>query len=70
MEKSRRIFSKVTYGEGNIAETTFLFTPKSAVLDTTDIFEVDMQIVEPLIFHIILEVELFQISPLMRIFLD
>ena len=32
---------KVTYGEGNIAETTFLFTPKSAVLDTTDIFEVD-----------------------------
>jgi len=33
---------KVTYGEGNIAETTFLFTPKSAVLDTTDIFEVDI----------------------------
>jgi predicted secreted protein with PEFG-CTERM motif len=32
---------KVTYGEGNIAETTFLFTPASAILETTDIFEVD-----------------------------
>ena len=32
---------KVTYGDGNIAETTFLFTPNSAVLTTTDIFEVD-----------------------------
>ena len=32
---------KVTYGEGNIAETNFLFTPTSAVLETTDIFEVD-----------------------------
>ena len=32
---------KVTYGEGNIAETTFLFTPQSEVLETTDIFEVD-----------------------------
>ena len=32
---------KVTYGEGNIAETTFLYTPKSEVLITTDIFEVD-----------------------------
>ena len=32
---------KVTYGAGNIAETTFLFTPTSAVLETTDIFEVD-----------------------------
>ena len=32
---------KVTYGTGNIAETTFLFTPTSAVLETTDIFEVD-----------------------------
>jgi predicted secreted protein with PEFG-CTERM motif len=32
---------KVTYGEGNIAETTFSFMPKSAVLDTTDIFEVN-----------------------------
>ena len=31
---------KVTYGEGNIAETTFLFTPESEILDTTDIFEV------------------------------
>ncbi len=32
---------KVTYGEGNISETTFEFTPKSAIVDTTDIFEVD-----------------------------
>jgi predicted secreted protein with PEFG-CTERM motif len=32
---------KVTYGEGNIAESTFVFTPKSATIDTTDIFEVD-----------------------------
>ena len=32
---------KVTYGEGNIAETNFLFTPQSEVLDTTDIFEVE-----------------------------
>jgi hypothetical protein len=32
---------KVTYGEGNIAETTFLFTPESEILDTTNIFEVD-----------------------------
>ena len=32
---------KVTYGEGNIAETIFSFTPESAVLETTDIFEVD-----------------------------
>lgn len=32
---------KVTYGEGNIAETTFLYTPKSEVITTTDIFEVD-----------------------------
>ena len=31
---------KVTYGEGNIAESTFTFTPKSAIIDTTDIFEV------------------------------
>ena len=31
---------KVTYGEGNIAETIFSFTPESAVLETTDIFEV------------------------------
>jgi len=32
---------KVTYGEGNIAESTFMFTPKSAIINTTDIFEVD-----------------------------
>jgi len=32
---------KATYGEGNIAESTFGFTPKSAIIDTTDIFEVD-----------------------------
>ena len=34
---------KVTYGEGNVAETNFLFTPASAVLETTDIFEVDAE---------------------------
>ena len=32
---------KVTYGEGNVAETTFLYIPNSEVLTTTDIFEVD-----------------------------
>ena len=32
---------KVTYGEGNIAETNFLFTPQSEILETNDIFEVD-----------------------------
>jgi len=32
---------KVTYGEGNIAETSFLYTPNSEVLTTTDIFEVN-----------------------------
>jgi predicted secreted protein with PEFG-CTERM motif len=32
---------KVTYGEGNIAETSFLYTPNSEVLTTTDIYEVD-----------------------------
>jgi len=32
---------KVTYGEGNIAETTFFYTPESEVLTTSDIFEVD-----------------------------
>jgi predicted secreted protein with PEFG-CTERM motif len=32
---------KVTYGEGNIAETSFLYTPESKILTTTDIFEVD-----------------------------
>ena len=32
---------RVTYGEGNIAEATFLYTPNSEVLTTTDIFEVD-----------------------------
>jgi predicted secreted protein with PEFG-CTERM motif len=34
---------KVTYGEGNIAESTFTFTPKSAIIDTTDIFEVSTE---------------------------
>ena len=34
---------KVTYGEGNIAESTFVFTPKSAIINTTDIFEVDTE---------------------------
>ena len=32
---------KVTYGEGNIAETSFLYTPNSEVLTATDIFEVN-----------------------------
>jgi predicted secreted protein with PEFG-CTERM motif len=32
---------KVTYGEGNIAETIFLYTPNSEALTTTNIFEVD-----------------------------
>ena len=32
---------KVTYGEGNISETIFLYTPNSEVLTTTDIFEVN-----------------------------
>ena len=32
---------KVTYGEGNIAETSFLYTPDSEVLTATDIFEVN-----------------------------
>ena len=32
---------RVTYGESNIAETTFLYTPEIAVITTNDIFEVD-----------------------------
>ena len=32
---------KVTYGEGNIAETTFFYTTNSEVLTTTDMFEVN-----------------------------
>jgi len=32
---------KVTYGEGNIAETEFSFTPKSESIETTTIFEVN-----------------------------
>ena len=32
---------KVTYGEGNVSETVFLYTPDSEVLTTTDTFEVD-----------------------------
>jgi predicted secreted protein with PEFG-CTERM motif len=34
---------KVTYGEGNIAQTTFLYVPESQVLETTDIFEVNTE---------------------------
>ena len=34
---------KVTYGEGNLAETTFLYVPESQVLETTDIFEVNAE---------------------------
>ena len=32
---------KTTYGEANIAETSFTFTPKSKIFETTDIFEVN-----------------------------
>ena len=32
---------KATYGEGNIAESTFVFTPKSVIIDTADIIEVN-----------------------------
>ena len=32
---------KATYGEGNISETSFFYTPNSEILTTTDIFEVD-----------------------------
>jgi predicted secreted protein with PEFG-CTERM motif len=34
---------KVTYGEGNIAETAFFYMPDSEVLTTTDTFEVDAE---------------------------
>ena len=40
-QKQGEYIIRVTYGEGNIAETTFLFTPESEILDTTDIFEVN-----------------------------
>ena len=39
-KKQGEYIVKVTYGQGNIAESTFTFTPKSAIIDTTDIFEV------------------------------
>ena len=32
---------KVTYGTGNVAETTFYYTPNSEVLTTSNLFEVD-----------------------------
>ena len=32
---------KVTYGEGNVAESSFSYTPKSEIITATDIFEVD-----------------------------
>jgi len=32
---------KVTYGEGNIAETSFMYIPNSEVLTTANIFDVD-----------------------------
>ena len=32
---------RVSYGEGNIAETEFSFTPKSELIETTTIFEVN-----------------------------
>jgi len=31
---------KVTYGEGNVAETSFLYIPNSEILETNDIFDV------------------------------
>ncbi len=34
---------RVTYGEGNIAETEFSFTPKSESIETTTIFEVSVE---------------------------
>ena len=40
-QNSGQYVVKVTYGDGNIAEHTFLFTSKSQILNTTDIFEVD-----------------------------
>ena len=33
---------RVSYGEGNIAETTITFTPKQEFLETTDSFEVEI----------------------------
>ena len=33
---------KVVYGEANIAETSFNYLPKSDVMETTDMFEVDV----------------------------
>ena len=42
MAKSRRLSGKrVSYGEGNIAESEFSFTPKSDAVITTTNFEVD-----------------------------
>ena len=32
---------KVTYGEGNIAETLFDYTPESEIIETTKEFPVD-----------------------------
>ena len=40
-KKQGEYIVKVTYGQGNIAESTFTFTPKSAIIDTTNIFEVN-----------------------------
>ena len=40
-QNSGEYLVKVTYGEKNIAETSFLYTPDSEVLTTTDTFEVD-----------------------------
>ena len=61
---------RVTYGEGNIAEATFLYTPNSEVLTTTDIFEVDAGSSEHLICLIQLEVEQYLTYLLTKIFLD
>jgi len=40
-KKSGDYLVRVSYGEGNIAETEFSFTPKSELLETTTIFEVN-----------------------------
>ena len=40
-QNSGEYLVKVTYGEGNIAETNFFYIPNSEVLTTSNIFEVD-----------------------------
>ena len=40
-KKSGDYLVRASYGEGNIAETQFSFTPKSEISETTTIFDVD-----------------------------